>query len=225
MDEQGEKLRDVMLTEVVYGQGVAEATSKGSTSKGKKKPLVEFDMLRIIWRHFTKPAKFMFSNIFYFYDGMSVELDFLMIDKQGYCNEYEIKCDKRDFAEEFKAKPKKHELLAQRDKSCPNRYFFAAPQGVIDKDLVPEYAGFVEFIPNEDGTHRMRTVKAAPLLHREILDERNLFQKIYYSYFNFKQILYSNDRKRIRRADGTEAVKKSVTKRKSRAKGFLGKRR
>ena len=72
-----------MLDESLYGQdGIT--TTKESPSKGKKKPLVEFDMLRIIWRHFTKPAKFMFSNIFYFYDGMSVELDFLMIDKQGF---------------------------------------------------------------------------------------------------------------------------------------------
>ena len=225
MDETNQYLQESISVTPTYGLEDTTTSAPKTQSKGKQKPMVEFDMLRIIWRHFTKPAKFMFSNIFYFYDGMSVELDYLMIDKQGYCNEYEIKCDKKDFAEEFKAKPEKHKLLAQRHLSCPNRYFFAAPQGVIDKDLVPEYAGFVEFVPNGDGTYRMRTVKAAPLLHREILDEKNLFQKIYYSYFNYKQILYSNDRKRIRRADGTEAVKKSITKTKSRSKGFLGKKR
>lgn len=188
------------------------------------KAMKEFDMLRIMWRHFTKTTKFMFTNIFYFYEGISVELDFMVIDKDGYCNEYEIKCDKKDFAEEFKAKPDKHRLLQERHLSCPNRYYFAAPPGVIDAASVPDYAGFVEFIPH-DGDYKLRLVKRAPLLHKEILNPSNLFQKIYYTYFNCKQTLYSNDRKRIRRADGSEAKKSkptSTTKKGSRFKKFLG---
>lgn len=187
----------------------------------------EFDMLRIMWRHFTKKSKYMFTNIFFFYEGISVEADFMIIDDDGYCNEYEIKCDKKDFVEEFKSKPDKHNLLRDRHYSCPNRYYFAALPGIIDKETIPEYAGFVEFEPTTGGDYRMRTIKKAPLLHKIILDPKNLFQKIYYTYFNCKQTLYSNDRKRIRRADGSKAekqptTKSTVTKKGRRSKGLFG---
>ena len=182
--------------------------------------MIEFDMQSLLWKEFTKKVKFMFHNIFFFYDNLkdgvgrsSVEMDFMTIDNDGYCNEFEIKTTKSDFREEFEAKKMKHQLLSEKSTDCPNRYWFACPKGIIDINDVPMYAGLVEFAKNSEGVYKMRVVRKAPLLHKRLLDPKDLFYKVYYKYYNAQDKEFNNTKKRIRRGDGTKAVeKKRVTK-------------
>jgi len=58
----------------------------------------------------------------------------------------------------------------------PNRFFYAVPEGLITKDEVPEYAGLIYV--TEKGAFQ---VKAAPVLHSQKLDLRQvLLDKFYY---------------------------------------------
>jgi hypothetical protein len=188
--------------------------------------MVERDIQKLLWKHFTKPAKYMFVNIFAFYDlikdssGRSgVELDFALIDSRGHVNEYEIKTSKSDFAEEFLKKGHKHDFLKANHPTCPNRYWFACQEGVIKKEDVPDYAGLVVF--KKDGSdYKMSIQKKAPLLHDNIYDPRNLFSKVYYKYHQLIDKDLENTRKRIRKADGSKAVEKK-RKRKSTKKRFF----
>lgn len=190
--------------------------------------LKEVDVQEWLWKHFTKKgAKFMFINIFYLYDilkndrgNSTIEMDYMLIDESDYVNEYEIKTTKSDFKEEFATKGKKHELLSQRHVGGPNRYWFACPAGIIDKETVPEYAGLVEFKKDLNGEMKLRIVKKAPLLHSNIVDPRTLFYKVYYKYYNFIDANFGNTKKRIRRADGTKAVEKKRVSKKPKRRRF-----
>ncbi len=157
----------------------------------------------------------MFSNIFTFYGTLNVELDFLLIDDKDTCTEFEIKVTRKDFLDEFNKKIDKHTLLVRRDSTCPNRYIFICPQGVARRDEIPEYAGFVELIPQDDGTYEYKVVKKPPLLNSFKLDPKDLFYKLYYRYYNFENIRFNNDRKRVRKSDGTKAVKAKPIKTKT----------
>lgn len=173
--------------------------------------MVEFDMQRLLWRDFTKKdkAKFLFYNIYWPYNTTKIECDFLVFTDSDYSEEFEIKCTKADFKEEFETKKSKHELLKARDSSCPNKYWFAAPKGILNKEDIPEYAGFVELV-KEMGSeeYKVRVVKRAPLLHEYLIEPKELFTKIYYKYHRFVDELFQNPRKRIRKADGTKTVEK-----------------
>lgn len=186
--------------------------------------MIEFDMQSLLWKEFTKKVKFMFHNIFFFYEPLkdangrsTVEMDFMVIDNDGYCNEYEIKTTKSDFREEFESKKAKHNMLSEGSTSCPNRYYFACPKGIIDIKDVPAYAGLVEFYKTPEGVFKMRVARKAPLIHKLLLDPRDLFYKVYYKYYNAQDKEFNNTKKRIRRSDGTKAQeKKRVSKSKKR---------
>jgi hypothetical protein len=175
----------------------------------------EFDIQSLLWKEFTKKVKFMFHNIFFFYDALKdgvgrsvVEMDFMTIDNDGYCNEFEIKTSRSDFKEEFLAKPMKHKLLSEKSTDCPNRYYFACPKGIIDINEVPSYAGLIEFTKDSMGQFKMRVARKAPLLHKRLLDPRDLFYKVYYKYYNAQDKEFNNTKKRIRKSDGTKAAEK-----------------
>lgn len=184
--------------------------------------MIEYDMQKLLWIEYTKKSKFMLVNIFFLYNLLKkgvqsgVEMDFMRIDENDYVNEYEIKTSKSDFKEEFLTKTDKHKLLSEKHVCCPNRFWFAAPYGIIDKLSVPDYAGLVEFKKEADGTFSHRIVKKAPLLHSNIVDPRDLFYKVYYKAHKAQDIEFNNYRKRIRKQDGSKAVeKKRISKRRS----------
>lgn len=177
--------------------------------------MVEFDVQALLWRYYTKTSKYMFSNIFTFYGTLNYELDFLLIEDNGLCTEFEIKCNRKDFTDEFLTKIDKHTLLSKRDITCPNKYTFICPEGVCKIQDIPEYAGFIELIPQDDGTYKYKTVRKAPLIHSNIIDPRDLFTKLYYRYFNYENARFNNDRKRVRKSDGTKASAPKVSKKRT----------
>lgn len=60
--------------------------------------------------------------------------------------------------------------------TCPNKFFYCCPVGLIEECEVPKYAGLIYIM---DSSH-IRVVKKAPYLHKESIDERKmLFQKYY----------------------------------------------
>lgn len=154
-----------------------------------------------LWDFFYQKYKYMFVNMKYF--SLENENDFIGVTDSGITIEYEIKTRKFDFADDFK-KEKKHEKLKKaflsKDKTVdfnvPNRFFYAAPPGIIDKKQVPKYAGLIEVDEN-----KVRVIKAAPTLHRVIYNPAQFFERIYLKlrvFLNkdFTNLLDSGDIKR-----------------------------
>lgn len=67
-----------------------------------------------------------------------------------------------------------------RDKLMPNYFYYAVPEGMLEPDEIPPYAGLVYV--SEDGK-TLRTIVDAPRLHdRKLTDaELNLGEKFYYN--------------------------------------------
>lgn len=63
-------------------------------------------------------------------------------------------------------------------KKLPNKFFYAVPKGLISRDDVPDYAGLLYI--NEDLT--VEKVKDGKFIHRELLDPKKLWNKVYYAY-------------------------------------------
>lgn len=120
------------------------------------------------------------------------ESDFLALTKSGYLYEGEVKVSKSDFKADFKKKDK-HTLLREsyekiegiEGKLRPHYFFYAVPEGMINVDDVPEYAGLVYML---DYFPYWKWVKQAPLLHKEkFSDEQlNLQDKFYYTMVSWK---------------------------------------
>ena len=72
-----------------------------------------------------------------------------------------------------------------RKKKLPNYFFYAVPEGMIDEDEVPPYAGLVYV--NQYGS--ITTVKKAPQLHDEKYSDvqLNLSEKFYYNMLTAKE--------------------------------------
>ena len=113
------------------------------------------------------------------------ESDLLAISKdKKYITEYEIKISRNDFKADFK-KEEKHKLISDgylykcNYNQIPNYFYYVTPPGLLDVSEIPEYAGLIEI-----GTGR-KTVKRAPLLHKEIDEDLvdKLLIKIYYKYW------------------------------------------
>lgn len=120
------------------------------------------------------------------------ESDYLALTKSGYLYEGEVKISRSDFKADFK-KEKKHTLLREsyekleglEGKLRPHYFFYAVPEGLIQEEEVPEYAGLIymtEYFPY------YKWVKQAPLLHKEKFtdEELNLQDKFYYNMVSWK---------------------------------------
>lgn len=154
-----------------------------------------------LWDYFYQKYKYMFVNMKYF--SLENENDFIGVSEFGHTIEYEIKTRKFDFMDDFK-KEKKHEKLKKafesKDKTIdfnvPNKFFYAAPPGIIDKKQVPKYAGLVEV--DKD---RVRVIKNAPTLHKVVYNPAQFFDRIYtklrvFLNKDFTNILEVGDTKR-----------------------------
>lgn len=63
----------------------------------------------------------------------------------------------------------------------PNKFFYAVPEGLINVDEVPKYAGLLYV--TEDGT--VKQVKKAPFIHKRVLDLKSeLLSKFYHQSLN-----------------------------------------
>ena len=160
--------------------------------------------------------KYVVENLFVF----EWESDKLIITRSGYAYEFEVKISKSDFKADFKKEDKhtilegKKEFLPSYDKVLgiwkglqadnyrtsrfkkPNYFYYAVPEGLIDVNDVPEYAGLIYVLPggekkSKDGKwcwDGFYVVKSAPKLHgtKYSNDDLNLTDKFYYNMLTWK---------------------------------------
>lgn len=131
------------------------------------------------------------------------ECDALMLMKSGYCHEVEMKLTKSDFKADFKktnwwltdddpafARPRQKQGLKHEDclanKQCfPNRFSFLVPEGLVELDDIPDYAGLMYFKRYEGEYGRIQIVRDAKLLHKKKLTDNKvlyLTKKFVYRY-------------------------------------------
>lgn len=113
------------------------------------------------------------------------ESDFFSVSDSGYVYEVEVKITRGDFKDDFK-KVNKHLLLESTDnqtfKNKPNKFFYAAPKGLLSTTMIPPYAGLIEITSPNSGAI---VVKEAPFLHKEdsFTNLKDiLLDKFYYRY-------------------------------------------
>ena len=114
------------------------------------------------------------------------ECDILMINKNHFATEFEIKRSKSDFNADFK-KVHKHSLLSNRDNirdltfekhygsgwfCCPNYFYYVCETNLIDLNNIPDYAGLIYV-----GQDSFSVIKRAPRLHKFKVTNR-LFMSI-----------------------------------------------
>lgn len=134
------------------------------------------------------------------------ECDVIDISPTGIVTEYEVKCSRADFKNDFK-KAHKHGRLKglgfQLWKGVPNRFYFVCPEGLLDVSLIPNYAGLIYINTQANLGEGVLVIKKAPLLHREKATEellktiaQNLTAKLIYgcSYMRHKQKQYEQQR-------------------------------
>ena len=113
--------------------------------------------------------------------------------------EVEIKVTRGDFKDDFN-KTSKHTLLESVDPEInlkrPNKFFYAAPKGLLNTIEIPKYAGLIEI----DSLNTTPVIsKNAPFLHRENslnLLKDVLLDKFYYRYRDYfirEQTLLENN--------------------------------
>ena len=125
--------------------------------------------------------RFLLDNFFF---TPKWEIDLLRVTRSNLIVEYEIKVSKKDFFADFKKKSKHEKLLKGVD--CPNRFFYVVPEGLIDLEKIPSYAGLIEITPKE----KIIIVKKAPLLHRSKVDSfliNKILERTYWRYFDLKR--------------------------------------
>jgi len=123
-----------------------------------------------------------------FYVGR-YEMDVFRRMKSGYVVEYEIKISKSDFLNDFNKchteykgrypdrqyfDIKKHDLLKLGNYPA-NRFYFVVPKGLLTIEDIPEYAGLIEY--HRESKH-FETVKTAPLMHKNKLDDKTYFENL-----------------------------------------------
>jgi len=70
------------------------------------------------------------------------------------------------------------DICAMDNKLIPNKFFYAVPTGLISKEEVPDYAGLIYV----DELGNCTKIKDGKFLHKDKLDPKKLFTKMYYSY-------------------------------------------
>lgn len=154
--------------------------------------------------------KYVIENLYVF----SWESDKLIETRSGLIYEFEIKISKSDFKNDFKKK-NKHVILEGKEDHVPtfdglepiykemyeknylvshfkkpNYFYYAVPEGMINKEDVPDYAGLIYVMP-DDGEFKfnyLKLVKMAPKLHdtKYTDDDLNLGEKFYYNMLSWK---------------------------------------
>lgn len=68
-------------------------------------------------------------------------------------------------------KERKHDLLAAHDPQGPNRFYYVTPVGLLEKEVLPAWAGWIEVHEAESWSGKTslyeRTRVKAPVLHRQ----------------------------------------------------------
>lgn len=119
------------------------------------------------------------------------ESDLVSVTKNRYVWTYEIKISRSD----FKADMKKYRHRRFREPEMyphykrPNRFYYAVPEGLVEDYAVPEYAGLIWIVPSKkNDTCSVKTVKTAPLLHKEELPYRTLMSMCQIATYRYWQL-------------------------------------
>ena len=76
------------------------------------------------------------------------------------------------------------QALTFNHKTCPNKFYFACPVGLIELHEIPEYAGLIYVMDSG----QPREVKKAPYLHKDKAEPKDLlFEKYYWQNINQRQ--------------------------------------
>ncbi|WP_309386054.1 hypothetical protein [Cerasicoccus frondis] len=126
------------------------------------------------------------------------ECDLFEVTSAGYFVEYEVKLSLADFKKDAEKQQdyashrsetpdvrKKHDMLALGDVRGPNRFYFVTPKGMLDKSMIPDWAGWIELEAYQSeqfqGVHqpmkpvlriRENAMRKAPILHKQKFDEK-----------------------------------------------------
>lgn len=92
--------------------------------------------------------------------NLYTESDFIAVTMAGQIYEFEIKISRRDYAKD-RLKLRNKIYAMETPGLRPNRFWYAAPPGVIALEELPPFAGLVEL---RDGS--FASVRKAPLLHQ-----------------------------------------------------------
>ena len=117
------------------------------------------------------------------------ECDALLLMKSGYCHEVEMKLTKSDFKADFKktnwwlteedpafARPRhitglKHEQCLASGQCFPNRFSFLVPEGLVELDDIPAYAGLMYFTRNHGSYGQIKIIRDAKVLHKKKIND------------------------------------------------------
>ena len=107
------------------------------------------------------------------------EIDFLVVTKQNKLIEYELKVSRADFFQD--RKKLKHNRMLTGAKGKIYKFYYVVPEGMVDKDEVPDYAGLVYVRENLT----CRTIKRAKKLTDHELsqdDQTKIYRSIMYRW-------------------------------------------
>ena len=130
------------------------------------------------------------------------EADILIIDREGFSHEIEIKMSKADFKNDFKkfyTNPHTGEKFLKHDKICCgdyvcNQFSFLIPMGMVNPEDIPEHCGIIEFYHDEDRWETtFYNVRPAPRIHEDgywkLVDKDLFLRRLSQNLFHRKMIL------------------------------------
>ena len=113
-----------------------------------------------VYLNYLSASKYMMSNICYDLG----EADMLMIRRNGYVEEFEIKISRGDFLADRKKLSKHQRLQAPRGWVTPNKFSYVVPKDMVKVEEVPEYAGLFYWCPKSGYLH---SIKVPEFLHKD----------------------------------------------------------
>ena len=144
-------------------------------------------MQKILTEHFFSPnsKKYNITNLYVY----GWESDYLAVMHSDIVHEVEIKVSRADFKNDVKNKKNKHLLLENGNKvggyygDMPNYFYYAVPNGLIEADEVPDYAGLIYVSP-----WGVKVVKQGRKLTDDKFDpiKLRIADKFYYNMLNWK---------------------------------------
>jgi hypothetical protein len=157
-----------------------------------RRGITEEVIIKELHKHFAN-HDYRLSNVFMYL----WESDFFCISTSGYAIEVEVKISKSDFKADFK-KTDKHCIVKNGNdihnvkQFRPNRFYYCCPEGLIDKNEVPEYAGLLYYHEevseyNQELWGTIKEIKTSKFIHKEKFDlSKRLLSKYYYMAMDLK---------------------------------------
>ena len=163
------------------------------------------EVYKALNNHYQDKVRYCVENTYCFHSYYK-ETDFLIINHNGYCYDFEVKISRSDFLAD-KKKIHKHSILKNGyftveynyyegfnkyeknnpiyTNNRPNKFYYCCPEGLIKENDLEPYQGLIYVLESGE----IKKIKEAKFLHKEKVDlEPVLCRKFYYSYLQLKQI-------------------------------------